>query len=226
MARSYQGTSSHTLDIALWDETPPGPRLQSCGIDVVTSGSCCAGFSAHFLPIGPAVPLSAGDVAIRLRDRPLATLVAPNYPEVDDATWNGGDVLEVSAPGGNVASFSGSLVTPKVISGVTPAFGSSPVIIPTGADFRVSWMPEGRDGEEMQLQINMIDSGGNAPVILCDVPDSTGSVVVDASLFARMPSGATGGIHLTRSITSTAYGANVSVTLIGDDWLDALAATQ
>lgn len=221
--RSYKGNLSYALDVSFWEGAPLLPRAPSCGNDGITVGNCCAGLIKLALPVGPLVPLVAGDVTIDLHGTPLATLLAPDYAEIDDAVWNGGDVLGVSAPGGNIAAFSGNLETPALIAGVTPPFGSTPVMIAKGADVPISWTPEGRDGETMQLQIDAVATAGPADVILCTVPDSAGSVVVDASLLARIPSAVSGSIHLTRSITSNVSGANVRVTLVGEAWLDALA---
>lgn len=178
------------------------------------------------LPVGPPMPLTAGDVTITLMGSPLSTLIAPDYVEVKNATWSPGDVLGVSAPGGYVAAFSGSLETPIMISGVTPAFGSTAVTISSDADLRVSWTPEAKPGERMQLQIDFTADANPPTFILCAVPDSAGAVLVDASLLARFPTATTGGIHLTRSITSNALGANVDVALVGEVWLDSPATVK
>jgi hypothetical protein len=222
-ARSYRGGFTHTIDASFWDHT--GPRQQSCGTVNVKIGDCCAGVLGTVLPIGPPTPLTAGDIAIGIEGNLLATLLAPDYAEVTDAKWPDGSPLDVSAGGGNVSSFDGRLITPFEIAGVTPAFGSTPVVIPAGADFRVSWTPETNYVAQMSLQIDLL-AGGAANFVLCTVPDSAKSVVVDAKLLAAVPAATDGSIHLTRSITSYATGANVSVTLVGEASLNALATLK
>jgi hypothetical protein len=77
----------------------------------------------------------------------------------------------------------------------------------------------------MQLQIDSIEKGAGH-VVLCAVPDSAGSVVVDASLLAPLFPSSSGGIHLTRSITSTLSAPNATVMFDGNDWLDSMVTIQ
>jgi hypothetical protein len=226
MFRSFKGTSSNSLHVAFSQGVEWPPRAASCGTDGVTRGDCCAGFMRTVLPILPTVPLLAGNVTVTRDGSSIATLAAPDYPEIDDAMWSPGDVLGVSAPGGNIAAFSGSFETPNMISGVTPAFGSAPVAIPAGADFRITWAAEGKDGEQMLLQIDLVGTGSSPDLILCAVPDAAGGVVVDAGLISKTASTASGSIHLTRSLVSHVVGANVTVALVGEAWLDALATVE
>ena len=54
-----------------------------------------------------------------------------------------------------------------------------------------------------------------SPPIYCSVPDSAGSVVVDASLFTPPSSTTMGYITLVRSITSNLSAANATISLAG-----------
>jgi hypothetical protein len=213
-------TATSSVDVFFWEQYPTstGPF---CGRDPVTVGSCCAGTTVIATPVPSTVQLSAGDVTVSDRGAPVATLRAPDYAGVN-APWDPGDMLAVSAPGGNVAAFAGSLMTPVDIAGVTPAFDSPPVSIPSVGDFAVAWTPDGRDDVKMRVLIEGLGASTSV-AITCEVPDASGAVVVDASLIARVPASAKGGIHLIRSIMSNASGANVEVSLIGETWLDALA---
>jgi hypothetical protein len=220
--RSPQGKGANMLDIFFAPNAPPQPRAP-CASDTIVIGSCCAEVIRIGLPVPNLMPLSAGDVTVSARGALVAKLLAPDYPEVGSATWTAGDLLEVSAAGGNIARFDGDLQTPAAIAGVAPAFGPTPVNIAPVVDFRVAWTPEGRDGERMGLQIDTINPTGGATFIDCDVADSEGSVLVDAGLWEGIVPEKRGSIHLIRSILSRASGANVDVELRGESWADALA---
>jgi hypothetical protein len=220
---------SHVLDTAFWRAGPPllpGPANTppGCGTDAITNGACCEQQVRIPLPV-PSVPPVAGNVTVSLHGVPLAMLLSPDYAEIDTATWSPGDALGVSAAGGEVAAFSGTLVTPSMITGLSPALGQAPVTIAHDADFRISWTPEAKDGELMQLQIDSIESGG-ARVVLCAVLDTAGSVVVDASLLGPLAGAQSASIHFTRSITSNVSVSNANVALEGDLWLSSLATIQ
>ena len=225
---AYQGKQSYALGAAFWtgQEPLPGtPDTQpSCATGATLKGPCCEQLLRLGLPV-PVVPPNAGNVTLALHGMPLATLLSPDYAEITSATWNAGDALGVSAAGGDVAAFSGTLLTPAAVAGLSPAFGQDPVAIAHDADLRVVWTPDTNDGEIMQLQIDTIGTGG-APTVLCAVPDSAGSIVVDASLLAPLVSATSASIHLTRSITSSVAARNATVTLEGVLWLSAIATIQ
>jgi hypothetical protein len=227
---SFQGQSaSHTL-YAGFQSASAGAPLRvpgtppSCAADGLTHGACCEEPERIGLPAST-VPPVAGNLTITDHGASVATLVSPDYPEVDSATWAPGDSLAVSAAGGDVLAFSGTLVTPVAIAGVSPDFTQSSVAIAHDADLHVSWTPESKEGEVMQLQIDSIENGAGH-VVLCAVPDSAGSIVVDASLLAPLFPSSSGGIQLTRSITSSPSAPNAIVTFDGNYWLDSAATIQ
>jgi hypothetical protein len=214
-SESQQGKLYYSLSTGFYvgASPPANPLVTTCE---TTVGSCCWQTTALAGP-GPGPPnANAGNVTIDLNQLPLATLIAPssggNYTESDNATWGAGDPLGVSAAGGAVAAFSGILHTPAAISGLNPAFGTTPVAIALGSDFQVSWTPEGKEGEVMILEMS--------PQIFCSVPDSAGSVMVDASLFAALGSSTMGDISLVRVIASNLSAANATISLRGYFTLD------
>jgi hypothetical protein len=225
---SSQGNETYALEAAFWTAAPPDTTGR-CSAAGVTKGSCCEEQVVGSLPGSPVAPV-AGNVTIDLHGLPLATLLSPDYAPIDSATWQPGDDLGVSAAGGDVAAFSGTLATPAMVLGLSPPFGTAPVAIAHDADFRISWTPDGASGALMQLQIDSIESSGALEVILCTVQDSAGSIVVDASLLEPLVSAGntstSASIHLTRSITSSVAAANASIALEGDLWLSDRATLQ
>jgi hypothetical protein len=216
----YQGKQWHGLSTYFWT-VGTGLPAQQCASK--PTGGCCELTRQNLSGPTPAVP-NAGNVTIDLNQRLFATLTAPNYTESNNVTWGAGDRLGVSAAGGAVAAFSGILDTTAAISGVNPAFGTTPVAVALASGFQVSWTPEGKEGEVMLLDIFYPASGW--PIqIECSVPDSAGSVVVDASVLAPLAaplasSTSTADISLTRSITSNISAANATISLGGYFELD------
>ncbi len=81
---------------------------------------------------------TAGDVTIDLDGELLAKLRAPDYAEVYDVTWGAGDPLEISAAGGDIHAFSGTLETPATVSNLSPAIGGAPTPVPPNKASRLS----------------------------------------------------------------------------------------
>jgi hypothetical protein len=138
------------------------------------------------------------------------------YPAADGAEWNPGDALRVSATGGQVAPFSGTLQTGALLAGVSPAIGSTPLVIDRAADLEVSWTPEGRSHEDVFLLLQQFTQGG-ATTCTCLVPDSAASVTMSATLLG--PFGTeqlSGRIRLERLIVSTALCDNAAIDLASE----------
>jgi hypothetical protein len=138
------------------------------------------------------------------------------YPDADSGAWNPGDALRVSASGGEVAPFSGTLQTGALLSGVTPAIGTTPLVIDRTQDLQVSWTPEGRAGENVLLAVQQFTASGGL-TCYCEAADPAGRVTVSATLLGQFdtqqPSGR---IRVERLITSTAPCANATIDLVGE----------
>jgi hypothetical protein len=229
---SYSGTvvASMNLDTqpyALYAQfqTAANPSPSSGAADAGFEASCYAwqpmvSLPTGFGPGGSALP-TAGSVTIARDGAPLATLLGPSYPEITNVSWTAGDTLDVQAAGGDVDAFAGSLQTPATLQGLSPAFGQGPIAIASGTDFQISWTPEGKAGEIMQVQIE-----SDGAWVSCTASDSDGSVVIGADLIAQLSLAANPTIHLIRSITSNVLGPNATVALEGQLWLGAPAIIQ
>ena len=142
----------------------------------------------------PEAPSKAGAVTIELGGKLLATLdplilgMGTEYGHfAQDApvSFGTGDALTVAGSGsGMVAPFTGTLEVPISLTGMDPVLGTRPITVDRSKAFQFSWTPEGKDGEVMEFWFT-----DPSYAISCHVPDSAGSVVVDASLLSALPAG-------------------------------------
>lgn len=199
-----------TSDLFGWD----------CASASMTVGSCCETriFPPNF-PV-PEAPSKAGAVTIELGGKLLATLdplilgMGTEYGHfAQDApvSFGTGHALTVAGSGsGMVAPFTGTLEVPISLTGMDPVLGTRPITVDRSKAFQFSWTPEGKDGEVMEFWFT-----DPSYAISCHVPDSAGSVVVDASLLSALPAGMAQ-VFALRVIPRTASGANAKVALIGE----------
>jgi hypothetical protein len=196
-------------------ETPPLPADAGEAVGTVCVGNCClTRLPGLFLPDpGAPPPPAAGNITIARSGTTLETLTAPGYTEIASTAWNAGDTLDVSAAGGAVASFSGTLTVPRPPSPSVPAIGPATLLISQSADFRISWTPEGADGETTVLLIESTPVN-DVDGVVCHETDLGGLIEVDASLLAALaPGNAT--IRLERTITAVVQNSNAAISLEG-----------
>jgi hypothetical protein len=151
------------------------------------SGSCC-----YIPPLDagshPFVSVSAGAMTLALGGTMFGTLAydtsameyapfnATNPPSM--TSWNGGDVLQVSAAGATVPAFSGSVVMPDPLQGLSV----SPVMSPTisqSKDWPVTWTPA-----PGTTKVNVLLYGGGE--IKCVVDAAAGAVTLPAAFIGRL----------------------------------------
>jgi hypothetical protein len=138
------------------------------------------------------------------------------YADVNSGAWNPGDALQVRATGGQVAPFSGTLQTGALLAGVSPAIGSTPLVIDRADDLEVSWNPEGRSHEDVFLILQQFTRDG-ANTCTCLVPDSAASVTVSATLLGPFATEQLSAhLRLERLIISTAPCSNAAVDLASE----------
>lgn len=216
------GTVTHSARAIF--ATGPRPTIGGCP-------QCCCGSTERGLPL-PIKPPDASQISLLPADgsTALATLVpevfedgrgtfhattalgwswfAPlsDYAVVSSQPWNPGDTLTVLAQGNEVDAFSGLLRAGPALRGVTPAIGSSPVVIDHTQPFEISWTPEGDPDATVMLGIPNADG-----ICYCDAPDSAGTLVVDSSLLSAV----SGDISLARLTVSNVATSNASVDLVG-----------
>ncbi len=195
-----------------------------CARAVVTAGACC------FVPPAeggaPFTAASAGAISM------ANATTAFSYPTLtpDDGgsyfgfswtspDWMEGDRLEASSVGGQVEPFALSVLAPAPIQGISPAWSrSTSLSIPRGVDFTVRWTPGKVSGATMALLMGAQEPTGANPAvrgaILCEVPDSAGSLTVAASLLSRFSAGDLCFVcGLTRAVRAQVSSASAQVEL-------------
>ncbi|HZS41467.1 MAG TPA: hypothetical protein VFF06_31775 [Polyangia bacterium] len=93
--------------------------------------------------------------------------------------FDGGELLTITAPGGDAPGFSGTIAAPMpiaVTSGLEP---------PDGADVIVTWVPD--HAERIDAALLASTSDGRWAMVECTAPDEGGSLTMPASLLAAMP---------------------------------------
>jgi hypothetical protein len=137
----------------------------------------------------------------------------PEYTQ-SHAAFTPGDAFSISAPGDPSAihAFAGTLQTPVPIAGLSPAFGPSAqnLVISVNEDLVVSWTPEGRPGETVDVVLSEL---GPTSIVecACFAPDSAGTLTLPASLLVQ---------HFTETTTGVSANAGASRTidtLVGAD---------
>jgi hypothetical protein len=166
----------------------------ACPPGADTSGACCFIADGGDAGANPYESESAGTLTIALGGTPFASLtydaqqmqystfVATDPPAM--TSWSGGDVLQVSASGATVQAFSGSVVMPAPLQGLSV----SPTVVPTislSKDWSVTWTPG--PGSTSKVMVLLFGGGGE---VKCVVDEGAGSVTVPATLLGRLqPSG-------------------------------------
>jgi hypothetical protein len=162
----------------------------------------------------PAPSQSAGIVTVQVAH--CGALVASlafsdegGFAEYDQspASWTPGAALAVSAAGdpSQVHAFAGTLQTGVPIAGLSPAIGPSGqnIVIPLDQDLVVSWTPEGRSNETVDV---VLEETTPSSIVTCTCfgPDAAGTMTVPSALLSQ---------HLVATTTKTVANASVSRTI-------------
>jgi hypothetical protein len=189
-------------------------------------GTKCSCLSGVALPVGSE---NAGTITV---ERPhcggvLATLLyygnqaEADYSATSQLPWNPGDTLDVVATGG-VTPFSGTLQTGGPIVGLSPATlaGPQPLNVSRSQDFVLTWMPEGKSGESVMVDIRQPSPQSQS--CACVAPDSDGKITLGAALLQGFvpttspnPQNTQVYVTVSRSIVSSVYTASGRVDLVG-----------
>jgi len=179
-------------------------------------GDCCfqgpfGGEDLTFLPED-----SAGTLTVEDGTTSLATLTFSDagYPSISSfsspLSRNAGDSFSVSAPGGTVGAFNGSVTAPGTLSGVSPILSiSAPPTVQISSDLAVSWATDSTPGELVGVAL----FHGTKGSIFCSTTDSSGQVIVASSLLAHFAAGDGLGFEIARTGVTTPSCANASVEL-------------
>jgi hypothetical protein len=218
---TISGAFIATPDVSI----PDASAAATCPMTGTVSGSCCfvpaaAASDAGAVDGGTVNFDSAGTITVTDGTTAIASLMpasnggyaisSSNNPSVK---WTGGDTLTIAAAGGTVDTFTGSLVTVQDFAGVTPALSfTTAATVPLATDFVVTWTPG--TGTDVRLFVDALKGTAQEGAITCDAADSAGTVTVPAALLAKLATGDTGVITLTRSNLSTGTDANTTVDLL------------
>lgn len=196
----YSTASTGTVCNCITGIALPAPS-SSAGTITVLAGPC-----------GPAVGSLAFDSEAG---------VEAQYTQIP-ATWTPGDALAVSAQGdpSQVHAFAGILQTGVPIADLSPAIGPSAqnIVIPLDQPLVLSWTPEGRSGETVDLLVREITT---TSVVACGCAalDSAGTMTVPSALLSQhlvpTTSKTTAVAYVTRAIETLAGADNAVVQLVG-----------
>jgi len=180
------------------------------------TGKCCL----IDLPSGsppPQTSLSAGPISISDGADPIGIrdYDTDNYGGSSSLRWKPHDTLGAQANGDTIAGFSGSIVAPAPVAGLTPAFTTSgtPVVLPTTVDLRVSWTPDDVAGSQILLEVTASPSA-----IVCLTDDGDGAITIDAGLLGALKDASKGGavsILALRAVQKRVASSNAVVLLSG-----------
>jgi hypothetical protein len=138
-----------------------------------------------------------------------------DYPVVTSKPWSPGESLRVSATGGAVHAFSGTLETGALLSGVTPPIGPAPIDVDRTVPFEVSWAPEGKSNASVLLMLQQFRTEGVA-TCYCFVPDAASQMAMPASLLGNFTTDQlSANVRLERLVTTTASSDDATVELVG-----------
>ena len=142
-------------------------------------------------------------------------------------SWSPGDTLGVIAGGdlSGVASFSGTIVAPAPLSGVSPAF-STLSSLSRAVDFDLSWTATNSGTVTLVIFAAAPLSGSPDGEIVCSGSSASGTLAVPAALLGKFPSGDTAHLELTAANNASVAGANATVELIAQTDLRATATLQ
>jgi hypothetical protein len=138
------------------------------------------------------------------------------YPDAMSEPWAPGAALRVSAAGGAVHPFSGTIHTSALLSGVTPPLGPSPLAVDRSQPLQVSWAPEGKSGEVVTLMLQQFTSAG-VVTCYCGALDAAAKLTVDSGVLAEFGTDQLSArLRLERLLTSFASAGDATVTLVGE----------
>jgi hypothetical protein len=163
-----------------WFGSTTAAQAISC-VGGTVSGNCCYGAISSTPSVGAGViSFHDGATSIGAMDSGsfVESISTPSFK------WNVGDTLSVSASGdaSGVAPFSGSVVAPPVLSGMSPAFdgGSNRINVSTATDFTVNFTA-GSGGANV-----WIDANTNSNFVNCTAPSSAGKITIPHALLAAL----------------------------------------
>jgi hypothetical protein len=189
-------------------------------------GSCCyesAAAEAAYAKMVTADDVSAGAITLQDGARSLGSLpftAGKGYTPINSlttaaVTWAPGDSLGVSAAGdaSGVASFSGTVVAPAPLAGVTPALASG-LTLARSSDFNLTWTAN--SGGTVLLSIIASAGATSDGLIRCTATGSSGSLTVPTALLTNLKTGDMATLELSVSNNVPLSVANATVELTAE----------
>jgi hypothetical protein len=191
--------------------TPSTSVASLCASPATVSGECC--YSPHvLLPPSQYSGVGAGTLTVSDQSNVIASMTpegsAVQYLGTATQPWNPGDLLHVTASGGVIHPFEGSLQTPGTFV-ATPSI-SQGVVIDRSKDFVATWVRDSNAGETVTLYI--VVSPGTL-TINCQASDDAGQITIPAELLANTPAGGSIITNQYRDVRATVTADNATVYL-------------
>jgi hypothetical protein len=132
--------------------------------------------------------------------------------------WNPGQTLEVCAKDSPMDSFSGSLRTAALPSGISPPIGATPNVVHASQGLTVSWISDNGGDDQVTVALGQQVAPDFSVSCTCTAPDSAGSVTFDSTLLSQFDAEASVGpsIWLSRSTTSIVHSDEANIVLVGE----------
>ncbi len=218
---SANGTTTYAISGGF--DVPSAATSSSC-TGAATSPGCCwqpPADAATTSRAAVATFVGAGTITVKDGATTIATMTQGQQGAYDATSetepalsWMPGDTLSVSASGGAVTPFAGSLVTVVDVAGVTPPLSAVlPLAVSVSADFVLRWTPGPVGADDMTLTLTAVSGTRPAGTISCGARDSDGALTVPAGLLSRFPPGATGTLSLQRASIAEVSTGNATVVL-------------
>ena len=224
-ANEYDGQAGFYATIA--GGSCPGGTVQ---------GSCCyqsAAAEAAYAKTVPLADVSAGALTLQDGARSFGSLpftAGKGYASVNSATtasvtWSPGDTLGVSASGdaSGVASFSGTVVAPSPLAGVTPALATLSTLS-RASDFTLTWTANSAGTVALVILANAATASDGT--IRCNATGSSGTLTVPTALLTSFAAGDMAVLELGASNNVPLSVANASVELTAEATASGSATLQ
>jgi hypothetical protein len=170
------GSSSDDFEVAAYFGARPSASTPGEAAEGTCVGDACCYYPSS-TPWGYGT-LSAGTVSVTDGASTLVALdpadASAGYTTVTSPAWRPGDVLSVSATGGEITSFAGLVAVPEPILFASPAAWDA-TALSTSADLTFSWTPATPSASRVWLSL-VASSAGSGPggVVQCSVADAAG----------------------------------------------------
>jgi hypothetical protein len=176
-----------------------------------SAGPCCLRATGA-ADGGTSTPIGAGTISVTDTGVSIDNLLfdpTNGYPSDTVNGWFPGDVLTVSAAGGTVKPFGGTVTAPAALANLSPPYDSVTTgPVPLGQDLVLHWTPAGADRVSV-----LFPAAAGVGVVICTVPDSAGTMTIPASMLDYGDTTALSEFDFERQTVATVSAPNATVSL-------------